>query len=101
MFNRMLATASLSVLAAGAALADNTQVATLASPTIKQEQILDGALWKCVDTVCRSTSQPREIGIAACRGVAKRFGQIAAYTYGDKTLNTEQLVTCNQSAKGQ
>lgn len=101
MLNRILATAALSVLAAGAALADNIQVATLAAPTIKQEQILDGAVWRCADTVCRSASEPRDVGVSACRSVAKRFGKIAAYTSGDKTLSPEQLETCNQSAKAQ
>lgn len=101
MFNRILATAALSVLSVGTVLADNVQVATLVSATIKQEQILDGAIWRCADTVCRSASEPRDVGVSACRSVAKRFGKIAAYTSGDKTLSAEQLESCNQSAKGQ
>ncbi|MGC3979738.1 MAG: hypothetical protein QM808_00580 [Steroidobacteraceae bacterium] len=100
MFNRILAAGALSVLLAGTALADYIQVATLASPVIKQDQLIDGTIWRCAETTCRSASQPADVGLPACRSVAKRFGQVAAYASGDKQLSAEQLETCNQVAKG-
>jgi len=37
--------------------------------------------------------------LAACREIAKKFGQVAAFTSGDKEFDSSQLETCNQSAK--
>ena len=99
MSTRFLLTAALSVLACGTALADQTLVATLANPTLKQEQILGGTLWRCAETTCRSASQPRDTGISACRALVKRFGQVASFGSGDKQLDDKQLASCNESAK--
>lgn len=75
-------------------------VATLASPTLKQEQIMDGIMWRCIDTTCRSVSIPsNNVGVQACKGIAKKFGQVVSFMTGDKPLDEESLATCNQSAK--
>jgi len=74
-------------------------VATLASPTLKQEQILDGTIWRCVETTCRSVSQPKDTGVLACKDIAKKFGQIVSFMTDDKALDDESLARCNQSAK--
>jgi hypothetical protein len=100
MSHRILATAALSILAFGSAFADSSMTATLASPTIKQDQILGGMAWRCAETTCRSASKTGDTGLAACRNIAKKFGQVAAFVSDSKEFDASQLESCNQSAKG-
>lgn len=90
---------ALIALGAGSNAMAGGLVATLASPTLKQEQVLDGTIWRCADTTCRSVSAPKDTGVLACKDIAKKFGQVVSFTTDDKALDEEGLAKCNQSAK--
>lgn len=92
---------ALMALGAGSnAMAAGTVLVTLASPTLKQEQILEGIVWRCIDTTCRSVSAPTTaVGVQTCKGIAKKFGQVVTFVAGDKPLDEESLAKCNESAK--
>lgn len=90
---------ALMALGAGSNALAGGLVATLASPTLKQEQILDSTMWRCIETTCRSVSAPKSTGVHACKDIAKKFGKVVAFVSEDKALDEETLAQCNQSAK--
>lgn len=97
MSRHLIITAGLSLLVASSAFAgDNPMVATLAARTLPQKQLVGSNVWRCADTTCTSVSKPETTGVTACREIAKRFGQVSAFTSVDGDLSADQLSKCNE-----
>ena len=68
--------------------------ATLASPASDDRAVAGGVAWACQDTTCvaaKGTSRPMRI----CRGLAREFGEITAFTAKGKALSEDKLAKCN------
>ena len=71
--------------------------AELAAPVEKTTKIIQGVVWQCEGTVCsgsKATSRP----INACTRLARKMGDVTAFTTRSEAMAGEELATCN--AKG-
>lgn len=97
MSRRVMLTVALSLLSAGSVLAAETPlVATLSKPIDKQKPVLASMIWRCEATTCTSASPSQGSPSAACRAVAKRFGQVVSFTSSKGDFSQDQLAQCNR-----
>lgn len=96
MSRRLTVTVALTLLSAGSAFAATPLVATLAAQTEKQKPILASIIWECEGTTCTSAPGQKGSPSIACRAVAKRFGQVVAFTSKKGDFTQEQLAQCNK-----
>ena len=71
--------------------------AELAAPVEKTTKIIQGVVWQCEGTVCtgsKATSRP----INACTRLARKMGDVTAFTTRSEAMAGEELAACN--AKG-
>ncbi len=71
--------------------------AELAAPVEKTTKIIQGVVWQCEGTVCtgsKATSRP----VNACTRLARKMGDVTAFTTRSEAMDGEDLATCN--AKG-
>lgn len=67
-------------------------VAPLAAP---KQAIINDALWKCSGDSCVSGGEGSR-PVLVCQQVARKFGEVAAFTAGSTALATEDLAKCNK-----
>ena len=68
--------------------------ATLAAPADEDRAVAAGVAWACQGTTCvanKGTSRPVRI----CRGLAREFGEITAFTAKGESLEADELAKCN------
>ena len=68
--------------------------ATLASPASDDRAVAGGVAWICEGTTCvanKGDSRPERV----CRGLAREFGEIAAFTANGEALSEAKLAACN------
>lgn len=91
-----LPAAALALVTTPAAAAPRgAYVATLAAPLAQPRQdVLDGALWKCVGDRCTAPDEGSR-PVLVCSRVARKFGEVARFTAPDGDLAAEGLARCN------
>lgn len=70
----------------------------LAQPAAKQKDVVRGVFVKCEGTACRApmaSSAPKNV----CVSIAKEFGEIAAFTAGDRAFDATEIAACNGKPK--
>jgi hypothetical protein len=68
--------------------------ATLAQPADESRAIAGGVVWACEGNTCvanKGTSRPSRV----CRGLAREFGEITAFTADGEALEEKDLARCN------
>lgn len=68
--------------------------ATLAQPADDNRAVAGGVAWACQGTTCvanKGTSRPSRV----CRGLAREFGEITAFTADGEALPEDKLARCN------
>ena len=68
--------------------------ATLTAPASDVRAVADGVAWACKDTTCvanKTSARPLRV----CRGLNRKFGDIAEFKVGGVLLATEELAKCN------
>ncbi len=91
-----LAGATLALTPAQAVAASQGFSARLSAPLAAPKQmIINEALWKCAGDACTAPgggSRP----VLVCQQVAKKFGEVAAFTSPMGTMSAEELAKCNK-----
>ena len=85
-----IATGTAPVQAAGGAYYN----ATLAAPASEARVVADGVAWACKDVTCvanKTTARPLRV----CRGLNRKFGEVAAFTVNGEAMPAEELAKCN------
>ena len=68
--------------------------ATLAAPTAENRAVADGVAWACKDATCvanKTTARPLRV----CRGLNRKFGEIATFKVNGEDMAAEELAKCN------
>lgn len=82
-----------------AALADEIVGSiTLKAPS-EAKVIVDGAVWKCLGTMCGATNLRSQPPVRVCQRVVAQIGEAATFSYKGKALTEAELGECNASAK--
>lgn len=85
-----VATSTAPVSAAGNAYYS----AKLAAPTDETRAVAGGVAWACEGTTCvagKASARPLRI----CRGLNRKFGEVASFTVNGEDLPAEELAKCN------
>jgi hypothetical protein len=72
--------------------------AELAQPTASKKEMLRSVFVKCEGTACRApmaSTAPRNM----CISIAREFGEVTAFTAGDRVFDAEDLAVCNNKTK--
>lgn len=99
---RMLtAAAVMSMTFAGVAFADAKVSASLATPVAaKTKVVAAGALFICEGSTCVANSaQARTVTVSGCKELVKAVGAVTTLTNGKRSLESDELATCNAVAK--
>jgi hypothetical protein len=97
---------NLRLIAAGAvalaslstqAFAFNPISVTLAAPAAHPTRpIAGGRIFDCTDATCVARqAELTDLSVGTCKALARRVGEIAAFTTGSHALTPEQLAQCN------
>jgi len=68
--------------------------AVLSAPTSETRTVADGVAWACKDAMCvanKTTSRPLRV----CRGLNRKFGEIATFKFDGEDMTAEELAKCN------
>ena len=68
--------------------------ATLSTPAGDTTAVAGGVAWTCEGTTCvanKTSARPLRI----CRGLNRKFGEVAAFRVGGEELAAEELAKCN------
>ncbi|MFN3990756.1 MAG: CC_3452 family protein [Erythrobacter sp.] len=68
--------------------------ATLTAPADAKGQVLGGVAWNCQGNTCvaaKGDARPLRI----CRGLARKFGEVASFKANGEELPAEELAKCN------
>ncbi|MBI1402082.1 MAG: hypothetical protein GC147_02565 [Porphyrobacter sp.] len=68
--------------------------ATLAAPASESRVVAGGVAWACEGTTCvanKASARPLRV----CRGLNRKFGEIASFTANGEDLAAEELAKCN------
>ena len=68
--------------------------ATLANAADENRAVAGGVAWVCQGTTCvanKGSSRPSRV----CRGLAREFGEITAFTANGEALDEKDLARCN------
>lgn len=97
----VLGAAMTACLAGSALAADQSHSAWLALKTRTgvDHVVLDGALWTCASTTCKSERVKAPSGEAACQQLSARFGELTAFRYRQQLFTPQALAACNAGAK--
>lgn len=100
-FRMLTAAAVLSLSFAGAAYADGKVSASLATPVAaKTKVVAAGALFICEGSTCVANSAlARTVTVSGCKELVKAVGAVTTLTNGKRSLEGEDLATCNAVAK--
>jgi hypothetical protein len=72
----------------------------LAQPAAMQKQYIRGVFVKCEGTACRAplaASAPKNV----CISIAREFGEVAAFTAGNRVFDATEVAACNEKNKMQ
>jgi hypothetical protein len=97
---RKLILASVLFALATPALADDPWTATPTQVSAQSGLVVNSVVWNCSTTSCWSVSDTSDADrMAECRGLARQFGQISAFSAHGQGLDTAHLTNCNQAAR--
>jgi hypothetical protein len=68
--------------------------ATLAAPAEAKREVLGGVAWNCEGNTCtagKGDARPLRI----CRGLSRKFGEVASFKANGEELPAEELAKCN------
>ena len=68
--------------------------ATLSAPASENRAVADGVAWACKDAVCvanKTSARPLRV----CRGLQRKFGEVATFKVKGQELAAEELAKCN------
>ena len=68
--------------------------ATLSAPASETKAVADGVAWACKDATCvagKTTARPLRV----CRGLNRKFGEIATFKVDGQDMAAEELAKCN------
>jgi predicted RecA/RadA family phage recombinase len=68
--------------------------ATLAAPANETRAVADGVAWACKDATCvanKTSARPLRV----CRGLNRKFGEIATFKVDGQDMAAEELAKCN------
>jgi hypothetical protein len=68
--------------------------ATLSAPAEANRMVLGGVAWNCTGTTCvagKGDARPLRI----CRGLSRKFGEVASFTANGEAISDEELAKCN------
>ncbi len=68
--------------------------ATLSAPASENRAVADGVAWACKDAICvanKTSARPLRV----CRGLQRKFGEVATFTVNGQELAAEELAKCN------
>lgn len=68
--------------------------AEFAAPAAEKTAIIGGVVWQCTGTTClaaKASSRPATM----CKRVARELGEITSFTAGEKSLQADELASCN------
>jgi hypothetical protein len=68
--------------------------ATLSAPASENRAVADGVAWACKDAVCvanKTSARPLRV----CRGLQRKFGEVATFKVNGQELAAEELAKCN------
>lgn len=68
--------------------------ATLAAPAGETRAVAGGVAWSCEGTTCvanKASARPLRI----CRGLNRKFGEVAIFNVDGQALRAEELAKCN------
>lgn len=85
---------------AGAAAAEPV-VAKLQSPVpAATKTVAGGAVFECLGDVCAARSPGADTAtLRGCKDLARQAGSVTTFGSASKPLSTEELATCNASAR--
>lgn len=92
---RLLPLAILLLAAPVPALAQGGFHARLANPAAGARTVVRETLWSCAGTECRAPRSGHASDMMECRAMAKKLGQVAGFTVGDKPFDEAQIGKCN------
>jgi hypothetical protein len=98
---RMLAVAAIVSLSfAGVANANGPLTASLKAPVAAKTKIVaGGAVYACEGSTCVALAAPaRAATVAGCKALVKEVGQLTAFSNGKRSVEGEDLATCNAAA---
>jgi hypothetical protein len=70
----------------------------LAQPAQSKQELLRSVFVKCEGTACRApqaSTAPKNM----CISIAREFGEVSAFSAGDRVFTAEELATCNGNKK--
>ena len=68
--------------------------ATLSAPASENRAVADGVAWACKDAICvanKTSARPLRV----CRGLQRKFGEVATFKVNGQELAAEELAKCN------
>jgi hypothetical protein len=68
--------------------------ATLSAPASENRAVADGVAWACKDAICvanKTSARPLRV----CRGLQRKFGEVATFKVNGQDLAAEELAKCN------
>jgi hypothetical protein len=92
-----LATVTVGV---GAAAAEPVVAKLQAPVSSSTKKVAGGAVFECLGDVCAARSPASDsAGLRGCKELARQVGAVASFGPASKPLSSEELATCNASAK--
>ena len=70
----------------------------LAQPAQSKQELLRSVFVKCEGTACRApiaSTAPKNM----CISIAREFGQVSAFSAGDRVFTADELAACNGNKK--
>ncbi len=70
----------------------------LAQPATSKQELLRSVFVKCEGTACRApmaSTAPKNM----CISIAREFGEVTAFTAGERVFGAEELAACNGKKK--
>lgn len=68
--------------------------ATLSAPAGENRAVAGGVAWACEGTTCVANKAPAR-PLRICRGLNRKFGEIATFKVDGQDLSAEELAKCN------
>ena len=72
--------------------------ARLTAPASGQKIVARDMVWRCGPAACQGVSEGSR-PVVVCQGLAKRAGQLDNFIVDGRAFGSEELATCNASAK--
>lgn len=98
MLRSTLALASVFIFA-GPAIAATFTVEAAAPIAEGATIIAEKAVWSCEGTICVANLDRKKVSVRSCKRIAKRVGEIKAFSNAKSALTAEEIATCNEAAK--